>query len=168
MEAWLVPAILVVLVVELFLSGAWIPFYFRNGLLLFYRRVQVAQAFTHLPSPEEIEGSLKRGYMPSLVVHRLDSRTYAFREKLFELNLVGYTPIMHGLLSFNSERAEVVVTGFANWSVLALCFAAVFFFTEWPDILFLWFPVVIVASIYLVQSRRYAAVGDIAAKQCTS
>lgn len=164
----MIPAILVVLIVEIFLSGAWIPFYFRNGLPLFQRRVQMAQAFTRLPSPEEIEGSLKRGYMPSLVVHSLDSHTYAFREKLFELNLVGYTPIMHGLLSFNPERAEVVVTGFANWSVLALCFTAAFVFVEWPDILFLWFPVAIVASIYVVQSRRYAAVGDIAAKRCTS
>jgi hypothetical protein len=155
------------LIVEIFLSGAWNPFYFRNGLPLFQRRVQMAQVFMHLPIPEEIEQALKRGYMPSLVFRRLDSHTYAFREKLFELNLVGYTPIMHGLLSFN-PRAEVVVTGFANWSVLALCFTAVFFFMEWPDILFLWFPVAIIAAIYVLQSKRYAAVGDTAAKQCTS
>ena len=164
----MIPAVLVLALLEIFLSGAWIPFYFRNGLPLFQRRVQMAQAFTHLPSPEEIERSLKRGYMPSLVVHRLDSRTYAFREKAFEFNLVGYTPIMHGLLSFNPEKAEVVVIGFANWFVVALCLAGVIFFREWPDPFFILFPAAVIAAIYVVQSKRYAAVGDMAAKQCTS
>lgn len=168
MEDWLLPAVLVVLTLEIFLSGVWVGFYFRNGLPLFQRRVQIVQTFAHIPEPKQLEELLKRKYMPPLVFRKLDLYTYAFREKLFELSLFSYTPVMHGLLSFHPEKAEVVVTGFANWFVFAFCFAVVILSREWLDPLFIVFPAAIVGAIYVFQSRRYAAVADIAVEQCTS
>ena len=167
MEEWMIPAVFVVLILEIFFSGTWASFYFRKGVLLFQRRVQIAQTFTCVPEPDQLEQSLKKSYLPSLVFHKLDLYTYAFREKLFELNLFGYTPVMHGLLSFHPEKAEVVVTGFANWFVFAFCLAVIILFREWFDPLFILFPAAIVSAIYIFQSRRYATVADIVLEKCT-
>lgn len=167
METWLIPAVLAVLLLEMVLSGTWISFYFRKGLPLFQRRLQLAHSFTRIPEPDQLEQSLKGQYMPSLLFHKLDSYTYAFREKTFEFNLVGYTPVMHGLLSFHPEKAEIVVTGFANWFIFAMCLAVVIYSREWLDPLFIVFPAAIVGVIYVFQSRRYATVADIAVEQCT-
>ena len=166
METWLIPSVLAVLIVEIFLSGAWVSFYFRNGLPLFQRRVQLAQAFTRVPEKEQLEQSLKRKYLPSPVFRKLDLYTYAFREKTFELSAFSYTPVMHGLLSFHPQKAEVVVMGFANWFTLAFCLAVVILSWQWLEPLFILFLALLMGVIYVFQSRRYAAVADIAAGQC--
>ncbi|MGQ0600540.1 MAG: hypothetical protein ACT4QE_02445 [Anaerolineales bacterium] len=116
--------VLITLLVEVVLSATWNQSYFTIGLPIFSQLVSVTPKHPKLPSTDQLESHFQHMLAPSLVFKKLTTNQYGFRESMFEFKFFAfrYTPIMHGLLQFDSENKEsqVVVTGYANWTVSVL------------------------------------------------
>jgi hypothetical protein len=112
-------------IIETILCGTWDKTYFTTGLLMFQRRSPVEPQHDSVPSCSQLETHFHSNWTRSLVFHPIAANTYGFREKLLEFRLAGSSPLMHGMVFFDSENREVVVKGFSNW------------FTVWFSLLWL-------------------------------
>src|SRR5689334_1747498 len=106
------------MLVDAVLSGTWNRMYFTSGLLFFIRRIPVARKHTNVPLPSRFETRFQSTWSSSFAFREIEPNTYAFREKFFEFRIMGYSPLMHGVLFFDFANNQVVVKGFANWSSL--------------------------------------------------
>jgi hypothetical protein len=107
-----------VLAAEIILTSTWSRRYFTTGLPVLVWRVSAKPRQNAPPDEFELEAHFQSSWVNSLSFKKLDSHTYAFREKLFELRFFPYLPIMRGLIQFDIDNSQVVVTGFAYWYVL--------------------------------------------------
>lgn len=156
---YLFPLILLVAIAEIALSGTWAEFYFRRGLPLFRRRVQLPG----IPAlaEEELAAAHSGGLSAPLVFKRFSAHEVAFREKAFGFHLFSYTPIMHGLIRYEPEEGCIHVIGWANWFILALAALSVWMFRDINDIMFPVFLVGVVGVIYAIQAHRYSSVARV-------
>lgn len=163
-QVWLVPAVIAVVVAELFLSSTWNRSYFRNGIPIFRRSYDAIPGRLQIPSVAELEAALKSRYSHSIVFRQLDSREYAFREKAFEFTLFHATPVMHGLLRWDSDSGKVSVVGYANWFMLG--FTLLWFSMMTPRFsFFMVFFILAVGLLYFIQAKRFDKVGKIACEK---
>src|SRR5262245_34543204 len=125
-ETWLVPGLLGAAIIEALLSATWNRAYFSIGFPLFFTEVPVAQAPLPTPTAANLEHHAKGDSFTPLAFHRGTGNTLFFRERLLDFALrIHYTPVMHGKIVFDHQRAIVAVTGLANWfPLLFLAFAA--------------------------------------------
>ena len=107
-----IPTIILIMIIEQFLSGLWVPAYFRYGIPLFRR------SFSDFGRPPfEIEADTltkKVGHtfwLTSVFFNSLGPGEIAFRQAKFTL----YTPVMHGIIRHNRNDGVVTITGYANW-----------------------------------------------------
>ena len=131
----------------------------------------VAARPSGIPTPDvEALASHFRGRLgPSLVFRQLESGEVAFREASFELKLLSYTPVMHGLLLAVPGSTECVVEGRANWFSLAFSLWMASFVLSrpeaWPILLVL---VALVGGIEAVQATTYREVAKFAVEGVTA
>ncbi len=151
--------VLVLLLIETRLASKWSSLYFKKGIQLYAKEMQIRSSALNIDDLEDsLNNSFKgTGFSPSILFQQLDDKTIAFREKLFEFSLFSYTPLMHGKIEINN--AQFHVTGFSNWYPIAFMFlwySSIFQgFRFSVDFMFLIAPVIIFGVIYLMQSRRY-------------
>lgn len=161
MEAIFFPIVIGLLLVETILSGRWKKIYFEFGIPLFSKSIKLKKIGVEANViAEDMNNEFKgTGYTSSLYFKLIDKNTIAFREKMFELSLFSYTPIMHGKISLNNHSTTIKVTGLANW--FPLIFIFFWYSTLVPnisferDFIFLFAPAVIVAFIYFIQRNKY-------------
>ena len=106
------------LLVEPILSGTWNKMYFTSGLPIFVKRISVGLRQTNIPLASRFEEQFQSGWQGSLVFREIEPSTYGFREKFFQFQFGRITPLMHGYLFFDNINNQVVVKGFANWTIL--------------------------------------------------
>jgi hypothetical protein len=79
-----------------------------------------------------------------------------------------YTPVMHGLLSFDRCQGIVSVTGYANWFPLAFVF---FFFegiAQHDDLFFAFALFAILGVIYAIQASRFSNIAKVVVEHLQS
>ena len=109
---------------ELILAGFWVGFYFRNGLPLYSRSIRCGPEQELPVSAEELSEAYSRWLVMPLDFRSLGPGEIAFREKLFTLTLLTYTPVMRGRIACDGRSGTLTVTGYANaWP---LCFLGFF------------------------------------------
>jgi hypothetical protein len=117
MEAWII-ILVIVIIAELLMSGAWFPFYFRTGIPLFRR------SFRFFEQPAIFADNLAAafaGFLEPIIFHSISLHEIGFREKFLGLRLsFSFTAIMHGLIRIDNSQHEVSVTGYANWYIMCL------------------------------------------------
>src|SRR5450755_85080 len=102
--------VMAIVIAEMFLSGAFIPFYFTLGIPVFRCRVACSPTTNRPPSTDQLERATSSGALPAIAFRQLDEWHYAFRERWFNgLFKFSYTPIMHGLLEFDRDNGAVRV-----------------------------------------------------------
>ena len=153
-------ALAAVFAVEAFLSSRWRPSYFRSGLILFSKRI-AARATTPsgLPQAVQLEFEMRSAYAPPLLFRALSPVEIAFREELFEMRLLGYTPLMHGHIEACPTERSVFVRGRLNWSSLVLFVGLALFLHGRGLVEFMALLLVAFVSLYLIQAYRYRRVG---------
>ena len=163
--------LVVSLIVEAILSRTWNKVYFTSGIPIFAMRVPVELRHSIIPSSSQLEAHFHSTWTSSLAFKEVDLHTYAFREKFFEVRLVGYSPIMHGVLIFNHNNNEVIVKGFANWFVLAfsLIWLSGIMLSAFPSfpllgLGFILFFVLLMGLLYWIQYSRFSKVAMFAAE----
>ena len=112
--------VLVLIIIEMILSGRWVPWYFRSGVPLFRRRLSWEGA-VDLPSVDMLEAFGRAEWGPDLVFRQTDEYEISFRERAFQFTLLQYTPIMHGRIVLLREENRLLVEGRTNWFALAFC-----------------------------------------------
>ncbi len=161
METVLFPAVLGLVFVEAILSGRWNKFYFEFGVPLFKKTINTkkiglkSNVIAHNMNVQ-FKGT---GYTSSLYFKEIDKNTIAFREKMFELSLFSYTPLMHGKIFLNPNNSNIQVTGLSNWFPIA--FGILWYSALGPnislerDFVFIVAPVIIFGVIYVIQRNKY-------------
>ena len=156
------------LIIEPILNYSWNKAYFTKGLPIFMVRVSAKPRYSNVPRISQFETHFHSTWFLwdiSLLFKELDMDVYGFREK----NLIRplYPLVMHGMLFFDRNNNQVIVTGFLNW--LVLCILVVWFafmfsiFTPFVGILIL-LPFVIFFGIsYWIQFNRFSKVAEFAA-----
>jgi len=161
--------LIVLVIVEIIVNRIWNKAYFTKGLQILVLRIPVMLRHINIPSQSQLEARFRESWVTSsLLFKELATNTYGFREKSFEVRLVGYIPIMHGMLFFDFDNNQVVVKGFINW-------ASFYFSLIWISAGILKFPwtltiawefilIFLFGTIYWYQRSRYFEVAKFAAQ----
>ena len=158
-------ALVAVFAAEAFLSARWRPSYFRSGLILFSKRIAShAVAPSGLPEAVQLEFEMRSTYAPPLLFRTLSPVEIAFREELFEMRLLGYSPLMHGHIEARPSERSVFVRGRLNWSSLVLFVSLALFLYGRGLIEFTVLLLVAFMSLYVIQAYRYRRVGAVVAE----
>ncbi|WP_313148280.1 hypothetical protein [Stenotrophomonas sp.] len=151
-------ALIALMLIELLMLFAWVPVFFRTGIVLFNQRIDAsADDLKHL-SLGGLEHDLPIEKWARLSFHALPDGSVAFRES-FAPGFGGrYFPLMHGQLVIDRRRREVRVIGRCSWFALALTVLLVPIVLlrpmAWP---MLAMPLLFHIG-YRIQRRRYALV----------
>lgn len=152
-----------VALVETVLSLTWNRPYFLLGVPIFRREVLSTGGVGPLPTPDQLKQGLSRSVFPVIGFRVLDDSRYAFREVRGGGLRFGYTPVMRGVLLFDRANHKVVVLGMLNWFTLVFTVAFIAVARPMNDT---WlgnaFLVVILATIYWMQHRRFVQVSKAA------
>lgn len=103
----LIPVFALVGVVEVILSLCWWPIYFRHGLQLYRREIQ-----GELDSKRQLS-DITDCSNSGFLFRSVNVNEIIFRDPLFRFSFKA-TPLIHGLLSYNSSKFELL--GLANWA----------------------------------------------------
>ncbi len=116
-----------------------------------------------MPGSDEIELSMPKSRFQKFRFKTLDSSNIGFREQFFgNLFQIAYTPVMHGVLSFDRRRGIVSVTGYANWFPLVFVLFFVEGISQEGAIFFAFVLALIIGIIYAIQASRFSNVaGDV-------
>ena len=174
--------LMVSLLADTFCAFTWNKTYFTSGLTIFVKCIPVNRWHTNIPHPSLFETMFHSEWVPSFTFKELDGSSYAFREKIIQFRLIRYTPVMHGLLTFDSDNGQVIVKGFANWYALSFSFVWIamlvsFAISMWSyasttfSILIVLGAIValvlVMGILYLIQSSRFSKVASFAAESWT-
>jgi hypothetical protein len=152
-------SVLILMLIEIILESKWSSFYFKKGIPLYGKEINCD---INKLNVEHITNQLNGAFIgtwnsPTMLFNRIDDKTIAFREKLFEFGFFNYGPLMHGKIEINYNKVRIV--GLCNWFPLA--FAVLWYSMLLPrvefelDIIFLIAPALVYGVSYVIQSRRY-------------
>ena len=161
MAAWPVVLLLSVGIIETVLSLRWNQTYFSVGIPVFRRVLLALDPKPEAPSPERLEAALSKSAFPPLAFRAFEAGRFAFREKGGGLRF-GYTPVMHGNITFERTGARVEVVGLLNWFVLAFVGVTLYLALDMREPIFLLFLVGLLTLIYAIQFGRFARVARVA------
>lgn len=148
-------AVLVLFFLELVLAMKWYPFYFEEGLPIFWRRVDRPAGLADVDL-EALQKSCATVAATPVEFRRFPSGMIAFREKAFG-GSIHYFPIMHGAIRHRAEESSVVVFGLVKWWVILL--VAIFVWYLRANVIdVLPYLGVALAVLYLIQAVRYARI----------
>ena len=147
--------LIISMLAEAILSAAWNKTYFTIGIPFFTRSIPVHVHHANIPSKSVFEGQAGLG---SIVFKEISPNSYGFREKLFQFRWMRFSPIMHGLLIFDDANSQIVVKGFAHWSLLAFLAILIAFVPAIP------FFILLMSLPYAIQYLQFSKIANIAAK----
>ena len=181
---FIVSAFFLSLLADIIFTYTWNKTYFTSGLMIFIKRIPATpytnvpfrQSRMNIPDKSLFEKRFRSDsdWLSSLTFMEIDACSYGFHGKLFELKM-RQSSIMHGVVIFDADNNQVVVKGFADWSVLVFGLVwstvSIFFlihtlFVSSEIVLFdVLFPLgaififtLIVVFSYLLQSSRFSKI----------
>jgi len=148
--------ILLVMVMEYFMSAKWVPFYFRFGLPVYMKR------FVSQGLPAGISGDYLNEVSTGVVPFLLSSLTFkntaagqwVLRQRSFR------SSVMHGRLVVTEGNASVQLLGYLNWTPLVFIVAAVAMSIQRGDIEIVAVITVIFFVFYLLEKQMYNSFVD--------
>jgi len=165
-RAYLLPILVLVciavVVTENIFAFRWTPFYYRSGIVV-YRRYYKLPISPPLEIKEErMNKRFHSSFIPSIIFKKIGKGEYAFREKLFQLCLLTYTPIMKGHIVITPEDQSVTIKGHLDWfsMILPPCMLIIVGLASGPFWWFVGVIALILVSLYLIQYYRFNKIGD--------
>ena len=170
---------IVSLLAETFCTLTWNKAYFTSGWMIFVKRIPVSHWHTNIPPASLFENKFHSDVVSSLTFREIDTLSFGFREKLVQFRLIRYSPVMHGLLVFDTDNGQVIVKGFANWDALAfavmwLGMLVLFLIFNWSMEMITFYLLIVLGAIaffslvmgllYWTQSSRFSKVASFAAE----
>jgi hypothetical protein len=151
--------------IELVCWAFWVPAYFRIGISIFWR---------HSPLPDGVEeldvSVFERGFTgglgPPILLRSLGPTEAAVREKMISFSGFNYTPLMHGLVSVDRTTGVLSTRGRLNAFPVFFVWVWISFGVSFDQprdagsLVFIFFPLGLLAVIYVLQASRYAKLHD--------
>ncbi len=158
----IIRTLVAIALLEIVASALWLRLYFVFGLPIYKRTLKITVEKVRLPSSQELEDELPElAWRPPLLIREIEEMNFAFREKLFFFGF-SYVPVMHGVMRYDQDKKELIISGFANWYALLFSIffisLAVAFMYESKQLMFLILPIgllLIEGNGYLTQRRRF-------------
>jgi len=164
--------VLGVIALEILFQSTFARLYFQIGIPVFRRTIKCRFGGNPIPGADELGWSLPDSRFQEICFKALDASSFGFRERFFSgTSLLTYTPLMHGLLSFDRRQGVVSVTGHANWTLLLIVLFFIKGITKDDALFNAIFAIglfAILSVIYFIQTRRFSDVLDVAVDHVSS
>jgi hypothetical protein len=164
---WLFLLFFITALLEAFLAHTWNKAYFTVGIPILIWHAKAKPNRPTPPEADELNWHLRSSWTYSLVFKEVAKHQLGFREKFFQLRVLNYTPLMHGLLQFDASRRRVTVKGLVNWAELV--FLAIPLAIIIPNGPMAWLLgsaalLLVVGLVYWIHLYRYTQVALVAAR----
>ncbi len=158
----LIPVIIFsLLLVEVVVQLSWLKSYFRNGLPVYKKKYAFFGSLKEPFDTQYLENYFKSGSTCTIFFRKLNEFECGFREKLWEVKLFNYIPVMRGVIKGDEKNQSFYVIGYLNWYVLL--FAAYVIISTLIGAGPTWAPlIVLVLVMYVVQFYRYNSIAEVA------
>jgi hypothetical protein len=158
----LIPLIILsILLVEVILQLSWTTLYFRNGIPVYRKKYPFFGLLKEPVDANYLENHFKSGRTCTIFFRRFNEFECGFREKLWEIKLFNYIPVMRGVIRGDENSQSFYIIGYLNWYVLL--FAAFVLVSTAMGAGPTWAPLsILVLAIYVVQFYRYNSIGEVA------
>ncbi|MCG8642640.1 MAG: hypothetical protein MI862_23140 [Desulfobacterales bacterium] len=161
MEDLILIIIISILLVEVIFQLSWFKLYFKNGIPIFKKRYPFFGSLKEPFDTEHLEDQFRSGSTCTIYFRRFNEFECGFREKLWEIKLFNYIPVMRGVIRSDEKDQSFYIIGYLNWYV--------FFFIAYVLISIVigsghaLFPLLILASaMYIIQFQRYGRIAEVA------
>ena len=128
--------LLLIIILELIFSLAWVPFYFRNGIPLVRKSYRIPLMFELSPHVGALEKALKRSFFrPEVKIKSFSSSEFGFRNAFTSRSQV------NGLIRVEQNNGRLTITGYLSWAFIMLilfgALTSIFFAQPWTFLGFL-------------------------------
>ena len=149
------------LLVEVIFQLSWFKLYFKNGVPIFIKKYPFFGSLREPFDIEYLEEQFRSGSTCTIYFRRFNEFECGFREKLWEIKLFNYIPVMRGVIRSEENSQLLYVIGYLNWYVFfILTYVLISIVADSGQT---WLPFIILASaIYVVQFQRYGRIADVA------
>jgi hypothetical protein len=158
-------------VADVVFSATWMHWYFRFGVALFVKEIRLEGGNRRMMNAEMLQSHFDTVFRGQRMKFReLAPNAIGVRERLFSFGFSGfrYTPLMHGLLTFDEREGIVKLRGVVNLTFLMLTAIVLFVVGEvaLPHsplslvAILIYLPVPL--AIYLIQRSRYVRILKVA------
>lgn len=157
-----VPFIIIsLLLVEVIFQLTWFKLYFRNGIPVYKKKYPFWGVLSEPFDTKYLEQQFKSSYSCTIFFKRFNEFECGFREKLWELRLLNYIPVMRGMIKGDEKNKSFYIVGYLNWYVFL--FVAYVLITSARGIGAIGTPVlVLVVILYAVQFYRFDNIAKVA------
>ena len=115
----LIPLIIFsLLLVEVIFQLSWLKFYFRNGIPVYKKKCPFFGSLKEPFDTRYIEEQFKSGSTCTIFFRKFNEFECGFREKLWEIRLFNYIPVMRGVIRGDENSQSFYIIGYLNWYVL--------------------------------------------------
>ncbi len=158
----LIPLIIIsLLLIEVIFQLSWFKFYFRSGIPVYKKKYPFFGSLKDPFDTNYLEGHFKSGTTCTIFFRRFNEFECGFREKLWEIRLFNYIPVMRGVIRSDENCQSLYIIGYLNWYVLL--FAAYLLISTSMGSVPSWAPLLmLVVLMYVVQFYRFNKIADIA------
>ena len=158
----LIPLILFsFLLVEIILQLSWLKFYFRNGIPVYKKKYPFFGSLREPFDTQYMEDHFKSGSTCTIFFRKFNEFECGFREKLWEIKLFNYIPVMRGIIRGDESTQSFYIIGYLNWYVLL--FAAYVLIVTVTGAGPSFAPLLILVVImWIVQFYRFNSISEVA------
>jgi len=112
---FLVVPLVLLMILELIFSMAWVPFYFRSGIPLISKSYRTPLDFELSPHKSTLENALKRGWFrPQIVFKQFSKDEFGFRNTFSSRSQV------IGMIRVEPSNGRLTITGYLSWAFVVL------------------------------------------------
>ena len=158
----LIPFILLsLLLVEVILQLSWLKFYFRKGIPIYKKKYPFFGSLKEPFDPTYLENHFKSGRTCTIFFRKFNEFECGFREKLWEIKLFNYIPVMRGVIRGDENSQSFYIIGYLNWYILFFVAYVLILsvIADWPS----WAPLLLlVLAMYVVQFYRFNSIAEVA------
>ena len=149
------------LIVEVIFQLSWLKFYFRNGIPVYKKKYPFFGSLNEPFDTNYLEEHFKSSYSSTIFFRKFNEYECGFREKLWEIRLLNYIPVMRGLIKGDEESKSFYIIGYLNWYVFL--FVAYVLMSTALGAGPTWAPLLIlVVLMYAVQFFRFNNIAEVA------
>jgi hypothetical protein len=150
-----------VILIEIIFQLSWFKIYFKNGIPVYKKKYRYFGSLKEPFDAQYLENELKSGLRCTIFFRKFNEFECGFREKLWEIRIFNYIPVMRGVIRGDEKNTSFYIIGYLNWYIF-LFVSYVLISTalgSGPT----WGPLLLIALImYIIQLYRFNSIAEVA------
>ena len=108
--------ILPIIIIEHILNIKWNPFYYRNGILCYRKKIDLHRNDFQFPDLEVINAKFSQMWASPIIFGKLDNNELVYREGMFHTQFV-FVSVLHANLKYKVREQQLVLKCFSNLTI---------------------------------------------------